>query len=289
MATIQPNQPILPPLVVGSLAPLAPAGPLSPAAFAVLPLAAAEADAPPLPAAAPAGNAPGAGAAEGTTGAMQLDQLVLARQLTWPKPDAGLLAASWRTMVKTYGQQMASLEQQSRGQQLPASLFMAGQAAAARDGAVPFAIADGEAWRFAAYGWGGQRLELRLAPGEPDEPPGRRRRGKVALRLELELAVGGRIRIQIEALPEGILLELAAASAQGLQHLRATLPEMAEALRRAGVRIVRCTLRDGLQAASAHHDYPMQAAAATLGLSVFRAMAEVALLLSAPAASPAQM
>ena len=46
---------------------------------------------------------------------MQVNQLFFKRQLVWQPPDAAQLAASWRVMVKTYGEQYAALQEQARG------------------------------------------------------------------------------------------------------------------------------------------------------------------------------
>ncbi|MFM9436398.1 hypothetical protein ACFDR9_003482 [Janthinobacterium sp. CG_23.3] len=238
------------------------------------------------------GGAPAAGAgADATphdTSAMQVNQLFFSRQLVWQAPNPATLAASWRVMVRTYGEQRAALQEQARGQHVPGNLFMAEQnPAALREAARPPLIMDAEAWRFAVYGWAGQRLMLRVLAGDPDEDDApKRRHGKVALRLELVLADLGRVMIQMEAMADGILLELAAPDPAAQQLLRRMLPELVEAIGRSGLRILRCRIGRELQSARVHNNYPMQAAAASLSLPVFRAMAEVALLLSREAAAP---
>ena len=234
-------------------------------------------------------NADGAGATARDSSAMQVNQLFFSRQLVWQPPDAAQLAASWRVMVKTYGEQYAALQEQARGQHVPGNLFMAEQQPALlREGPRPPLTVDSEAWRFAVYGWGGQRLLLRVLASDEDEeasPP--RRRGKVALRVELIITGIGRVVIQMEPAGDGVLLELAADEESALHHLRLALPEIADAVRRAGLRVVRCRLNRQLHAQRVHGNYPMQAAAAALSLPLFRAMAEVALLLTQPAAETA--
>lgn len=225
--------------------------------------------------------------------AMQANQLFFSRQLVSPAPDAAILAASWRVMIKTYGERRAALQEQARGLHVPGSVFMAEQnPALLREGPRPPLIMDAEAWRFAVYGWGGQRMMLRVLAGDPDEPAApKRRHGKVALRLELMLADLGRVVIQMEPVTDGILLELAATEAAALQHMRRVLPDMVQVIGRSGLRIVRCRLSRELHSVRVHDNYPMQATAASLTLPVFRAMSEVALLLSQPAlayAGPAQ-
>ena len=211
------------------------------------------------------------------------------RQLVWQPPDAAQLAASWRVMVKTYGEQYAALQEQARGQHLPGKLFMAEQQPALlREGARPPLSMDGEAWRFAVYGWGGQRLMLRVlaSDGDEDNTP-RRRQGKVALRVELIIIGIGRVLIQMEPVADGVLLELAADEEHALRHLRLALPAIADAVRHAGLRVVRCRLNRQLHVQRVHNNFPMQAAAAALSLPLFRAMADVALLLTQPEAEAA--
>ena len=161
------------------------------------------------------------------------------------------------------------------------------QPALLREGARPPLTVDSEAWRFAVYGWGGQRLLLRVLASDEDEEATPRRRGKVALRVELLIAGIGRVVIQMEPSGDGVLLELAADEEAALRHLRLALPEIAAAVRRAGLRVVRCRLNRQLHAQRVHGNYPMQAGAASLSLPLFRAMAEVALLLTQPEAEVA--
>ncbi|KAB8064010.1 hypothetical protein [Janthinobacterium violaceinigrum] len=234
-------------------------------------------------------NADGAGGAmPRDSSAMQVNQLFFTRQLIWQPPDAAQLAASWRVMVKTYGEQYAALQEQARGQHVPGNLFMAEQQPALlREGPRPPLTVDSEAWRFAVYGWAGQRLLLRVLASDEDEDAAPKRRGKVALRVEVIIIGIGRVVIQMEPAGDGVLLELAADEDGALHHLRQALPEIADAVRRAGLRLVRCRLNRQLHAQRVHGNYPMQAAAATLSLPLFRAMAEVALLLTQPPAEAA--
>ena len=234
-------------------------------------------------------NADGAGGAmPRDSSAMQVNQLFFTRQLIWQPPDTAQLAASWRVMVKTYGEQYAALQEQARGQHVPGNLFMAEQQPALlREGPRPPLTVDSEAWRFAVYGWAGQRLLLRVLASDEDEDAAPRRRGKVALRVEVIILGIGRVVIQMEPAGDGVLLELAADEDGALRHLRLALPEIADAVRRAGLRLVRCRLNRQLHAQRVHGNYPMQAAAASLSLPLFRAMAEVALLLTQPPAEAA--
>ena len=229
------------------------------------------------------------GAANGATArdssAMQVNQLFFTRQLVWQPPDAAQLAASWRVMVKTYGEQYAALQEHARGQHVPGNLFMAEQQAVTR----PSLPLDTEAWRFAVYGWGGQRLLLRVLPSDADEENApRKRHGKAALRVELLIDGTGRVVIQMEPANDGVLLELAAAEDTALVLLRRMLPEIADCVRHAGLRLVRCRLNRVLHAQRAQDNVQMQLAAGALSLPLFQAMAEVALLLTRPPAEAAQ-
>jgi hypothetical protein len=240
----------------------------------------------------------GAAAADATTPrdtqAMQDNQIFLTRQLVWQAPDSGVLAASWRVMFKTYGDQRAAVMDMNSGQHLPSSLFMADQnpAQLLRDNQRQSLAPDAESWRFAVYGWGGQQMMLRLLAGDDDETPApKRRRTKVALRLELVLPELGRMVIQIEPLGDAILLDLATPHTGAMRHLRNILPELTELVGRAGLRIARCRIGHELPAIRVDEHYPMRTAAATLSLGLFKAMAEIALRLSRPpsqaAVSPA--
>lgn len=226
--------------------------------------------------------------------AMQDNQVFLSRQLVWQTPDAAVMAASWRVMLKTYGEQRAAVMDMAGGQHLPSSLFMADDnPAVLRDAQKAALQPDTEAWRFVVYGWGGQKMSLRLLAGEDDEAPpeAKRRRTKVALRMELQLPESGRVMIQMEPLGDAILLDLASAHAGALQLLRALLPELAELVGRAGLRIARCRIGNELQAIRVDETYSLRQAAATLSLGLFQAMADIALRLSRPpgqeAAEPA--
>ena len=231
----------------------------------------------------PNSGEPSLGATARDSSAMQVNQLFFTRQLVWQPPDAAQMGASWRVMVKTYGEQYAALQEHARGQHLPGNLLMAEQQPVARS-SLPL---DTEAWRFAVYGWGGQRLLLRVLPGGDEDDAPRKRAGRVALRVELLIEDIGRVVIQMEPASDGVLLELAADDELALAHLRRRLPELADCVRQAGLRLVRCRLNRVLHAQPVHAGYPMQAAAAALSQPLFQAMAEVALLLTRPPAEAA--
>lgn len=271
------------PLLAPAVAPLAPATPLPAAAFPGLVLTAptgAEADGLPLPV---AGVLPDAKlpASLNESAAMRPDQVFMARQLAWPAFDGATLGANWRALVNTYGQQLAALQQQARDRRLPAASLMAGQqpAVLSQDQQAPLQLHP-DAWRFVLPGAGGRRFALRVLAGRPDQAPGRRRRGKLVLRLELTLADGSRALVQLEPLAEGVLLELAAERPQAVEQLRLALPALKTAIGRAGVAVLRADVRQALAPGRPLQGFSAQTAAA-LSPQLFRAMAEAALLLSA--------
>lgn len=275
MATIH-----LPALLPVPVTPLAPSVQHGPVAFPALPLIAAEA----IPAASQAPALPAnPGAAMAEAASMRPDQLFMARQMAWPALDGATLANAWRGMAATYGLQLAAQQQQANGQHLSGNLLMSGQFPPAQPGQPPALQWHPDAWRFVTPG-PARPLTLRILDGGTDQPPGRRRRGKAALRVELTLSDGMRASVQLEALPDGVMLELAAPYTSSLELLRAALPGLREAIARAGLTLVRTTLRHALAPARPLQDARM---AAALPDPLFRAMADVALLLAMPAAEQA--
>jgi hypothetical protein len=246
-------------------------------------LIAAGAEALPFPLPQAQAVAPAAPGAEGTQdgAAMRPDQALLARQFSFPVADGAALSTSWRTMVRAYGAELANREQQARSGQLPAALFGAGQdgrvlrQADAQPGLYP------DAWRFTVHAGGAQAQQLRVITGEPDQPPGRRRRARAALRLELELADGTRVTVQVEPLPGGVALELCAPDPVALARLRELQGALGQAVERSGLRVLRWTWRDTLPAGQIHARRASADAASMLSLPVFRALAELALVLPA--------
>lgn len=262
-----------PPLQVTPVAGAIPAAALAAEGEALLPFS--------LPqAAAPAATAP----ADGPDGAaMRADQVLMARQMTFPPNDGAALASSWRAMVRNYSGQLQRRDQQQRAGQLPAALLIASQ-----DGRMQRQV-DGngtihpDAWRFTVHTHGRQEQHLAVVQGDPDQGQGRRRRARAALRLELELPGGARVTIQAEPLPGGLVLELCAADAATLDRLRELQPALELAVGRAGLRVLRWRYRDSLPPGQIHARLPSADAAVALSLPVFRALAELALLLPAPA------
>lgn len=277
MSSISLGVPLPPPAAV----PLNPAvAPVAPALPAALLAAEAEALALPQSQAPAAAPAPAADAAPDGA-AMRPDQVFMARQMVWPAPDGAALASSWRAMVRTYGSQLAAREQQSRSGQLPAALLLAAQDGRPLRDAGLGAATPADAWRFTVHAEGAQAHRLAVITGEPDQPPGRRRRARAALLLELELADGTRVTVQAEPLPGGVGIEVCAQGARAMERIAALQPALEDAVARAGLRVLRWRFRDSLPGAPAHAQLAASEAAMALSLPVFRALAELALLLPA--------
>ena len=273
--------PALPPLLAVPALPAMPVGPV--AAVTPVALLQAELDGLPLPHTqmAPVLPAP----AEAQDGAaMRPDQVLMSRQLSWPNQDGGTLASSWRGMVRNYGTQRAALEQQARSGQLPSAILLSGQDPRVLRQADLLAPAD--AWRFTVHAGGPQDQHLRVVQGKPEQQqPNRRRRSRAALRLELVLADGSIVTVEAEPLADGIKLELCAPDAPTLDRLRALQPQLEAAITRTGLRVLGWRYMETLPEGRAHARLPSAEAASALSLPVFRAMAELALLL--PTRSPA--
>jgi hypothetical protein len=219
--------------------------------------------------------------------AMRPNQVFLSRQLVWQPPDTSLMAASWQVMVRTYGDQRAAWLEQASGQHLPSSLFMTDHTPPGmRDGrpGMPL-VTEMEPWRFAVYAWGAERLVLKVVVKDDEEyDRNRRRRSRVALRLELMLPGVGRVVIQMEpASGNGVVMEVGAAQTAAMQHMRDILPQVAAVVNRAGLTILRCRLRRELPPSNGEHTHPTRLHTAALTQALFKAMAEVAVLLSQPA------
>jgi len=219
----------------------------------------------------------------GEAAAMRPNQVFLSRQLVWQPPDTSIMAASWQVMVRTYGEQRAAWLEQASGQHLPASLFMADHAP--RDGrpGMPL-VTEMEPWRFAVFAWGAERLVLKVVVKDDEEyDRNRRRRSRVALRLELMLPGVGRVVIQMEpASGNGVVMEIGAVQTSAMQHMRDILPQLAAVINRAGLTILRCRLRRELPSSAGEHSHPSRLHTAALTQALFKAMAEVAVLLSQP-------
>jgi len=277
MTSISYSVPLLPPLAqpvsVGAVTAVTPVA-FAAAEAGPLPLPVSQALAPaPAPAAAAAGAAP-------DPAAMRPDQVIMARQMHFQAADGATLASSWRTMVRNYGNQVLNRELRMHAGQLPAAVLIAGQ-----DGRVlrqpeqpPF---HPDAWRFTVHAGGPQAQQLRVIADDADQPPGRRRRPRAALRLELKLVDGTRVVVQVEPMPGGVALTLCAPDAQALERLRELQPALEQAVQRSGLQVLRWNFRDRLPVGQAHAQLASSQAESVLTLPVFRAVAELALSLPA--------
>ncbi|MCS0608347.1 hypothetical protein NX773_09230 [Massilia solisilvae] len=233
----------------------------------------------------PALPLPAAGATAQDPAALRPDQVIMARQLTYPAPDGGALALAWRGTVRSYAAQLASREQQARAGLVPAGLLAASQDARVQRGVDTLGTIHPDAWRFTVHARGPQEQYLSMVTGDPDQQSGRRRRARAALRLELVLADGTRVTVQADPVPGGVALELCAPNPAVLERLQALQPALELAVGRAGLSVTRWRWRDSLPASQVHARAPAPESASALPLPVFRAIAELALLL--PGASPA--
>jgi hypothetical protein len=218
---------------------------------------------------------------------MQPNQLFPLRQMVWHTPDTNLLAASWQVMVRTYSEQRAALQQHNEGRHLPSSLFMADPPPPVlRDGRpYPGLVSELDAWRFAVYAWGAEKLTLRVVArdqGQEKGPDQRRRRPRVALRLELNLPDIGKVVVQMEPSELGVVLEIGAASNEAMQQMREVLPRIATIIGQCGLQIVRARLMRELTPVNHLENDPSRTQVALLTADLFKAMAEVAVFLSQP-------
>lgn len=276
MASITLPLPITPASVtsaVGAVVAAAPAALLTGSDALPLPFAQplASADASPAP------STPGTDA-EGS--AMRLDQAQIARQLAYPPTDAAALARGWRAMVRGHSGQLTSRAlASSAGQLSPALLAAAAQGQVIRP-AEPYLLAD--AWRFTIHAGGNAPQHLAVLADDPDRQQGRRKRSRSALRLELTLNDDTTVVLQVEPLPQGIAIVIYASDAAGLARLQALQPALAAALDAAGLNVLRWQFQDRLPPGRNHAMVAnAEAAAQLLTPAVFRAVAEMALLLPA--------
>lgn len=271
LAPALPVAPAAGPLPVGAVAAVAPAALLAEMDSLPLPLPGAQQARAQAEAA-----AGGDGMAEGA--AMRPDQVLMARQLSWPSQEAGALASSWRSMVRSYGSQLVNRDLQARPGQLPTAMLLAGQdprVLRQGDQASPL-----DAWRFTVHAGSPQDQHLRVVQEEQEaQQQQKKRRTRAALRLELMLIDGTVVTVQAEPLADGVRLELCAPDEASLARLRALEPELEKAVARAGLRVLGWKYRASLPMGPAHIRLPSTDAAAALSLPVFRAMAELALVL----------
>lgn len=263
--------PTTPPLLANAVAAIAPVA-----------FAAAEAELP-LPHSQPLANpqAAAAGAEHQDGAAMRPDQVFMSRQMVFPQADGRTLAGNWRSMVGNYGASLIERELRSRANALPPALLLAGQ-----EGRTPGRPLDGQlpadAWRFTVHAGSTQAQHLQVLRKGADGGSGRRRRPRAALRLDLALADGTHVAVQVEPAPGGVAIEMAAPDAATQARLRALQPALEAAVGRAGLLVVRWNFRTGIvPAGAAHATLAAEDAAEVLTLPVFRAVAELALMLPA--------
>lgn len=246
----------------------------------------AEPDALPLPFSQPQ-SAPLPATTADTTqdgAAMRPDQVFMARQVLFPAPDTRALAGSWRSMVRAYGAELAMREQQTRAGHLSPALLIAAQ-----DGRIsrqPDGSVHPDAWRFIVH-TGGQKPQHLQVLADADEQHSGRRHRRAALRLGLQLADGTLVVVLAAPLPGGVALELYAPDTHALARLRDMQPALEVAVGRAGLRVLHWKFFDRLPAGPVHASLPSSDVASALSLPVFRAMAELALLLPAAQEIPA--
>jgi len=252
------------------------------AAIAPIAFSAAQAELPlPFSNAQPQANPPAAAAAQQDGAAMRPDQVFMTRQMVFAQADGRTLAGNWRAMVGTYGATLVERELRTRAGALPPLLLLAGQ-----EGRAPARPVDGQlpadAWRFTVHAGSAQAQHLQVVRKGADGGGGRRRRPRAALRLELALADGTHVALQVEPAPGGVAIELAAPDAYVSARLRALQPALDAAVARAGLVVVRWSFKAGIAPpGSAHALLAAEDAAQVLTLPVFQAVAELALMLPA--------
>jgi hypothetical protein len=211
--------------------------------------------------------------------ALRPDQVFLARQVNFAAMDGQSLAASWRSMVRNYGIELMNRDLRGQAGQLPPAVMLANQ-----DGRVlrqPDGSLPADAWRFTVHTGDQRDHHLRVLREQPDQPPGRRRQRRAALRLEVTLSDGTGVVVQVEPMPGGVAMELCAPNSLALARLRAMQPMLEQAVSRAGLQVLRWRYRDTLPGGPVHARVTPGEADQVLTLQVFRAVAEVALLLPA--------
>lgn len=135
---------------------------------------------------------------------------------------------------------------------------------------------------FLLHAWNGQPVAMRLVEAEPEEPPPPlAARGLPAMRLALDMPMLGRLVVQLQLASGGVWLAMAAEQEATLPCLQTALPAFTVALAQAGLRLLRWRLERGAGHGAAFATAPLllPPAAATLAPALFRAAAEVVLVL----------
>ena len=152
--------------------------------------------------------------------AMRLDPAVM-RQIIWRVPDAAALAAMMRETV------------------------------------VVHSSSPGESWFLPVPAWGPMPLLLRLVVAPEREPrAARTRRRRMGLQVELSSPTFGPIVLELHVAPDGAELMAACEERAAALLVRDSLPAIAAAVARTGVRLVRARVLQGRAAAARIREIP---------------------------------
>lgn len=228
-----------------------------------------------VPAAGPPPNAPAPSTID--PAALRPDQLFMARQMAYTALDGPALAANWRSMVRAYGEQLQRSLQGEAGVLTPAQRLSGQQGLPLRHPDTQHPPPD--AWRFTVHAGNALAHELAVLGEREDAPPGRRKRARFALRLELRLDDGSLVMLQVEYMPGGVDLALCARDEGVLVRLRELQPSIEQAVARAGLKVARWRFLKDVPPGMAHGTMAADQAAQALNQAVFRVLAELALAL----------
>lgn len=219
-----------------------------------------------------AGQAASSGVATPLTdqAAMRLDQTAMQR-ISLLLPEAATLALAWYMRVRERGVALAAALPQSAPGLLAAPLGAQ---------SVPPVAPGAERLAFPVFAWGGLPALLWLVPADEDPKRRGRRRTVLALRIELALPVLGPVAVQVVCEGLGVTLALVVEREDGVQAVRETLPAIAAALAKAGMRLTKCSITRGrVGAAPPEAREPTLEEAAAITPGPFRAVAEVVVVL----------
>lgn len=222
--------------------------------------------------------------------AMRPDQLAH-RRMSWRAPDAAAVAQSWRAMVLRRVGSAADRSSVVHTIVQASSRSLAQAAPLARDGMATISdksSAHADRWLFPAYVWGGLHLSLRLidlddARSPPPALP-RRRRGPMALRLEVELPALGRVAVLVRLLVGSVQLVFFIEDERALRPVHDAMPMLSRILSAAGLRLAHCGVTHGIPWSGAVTRLDGRGGlppAQLLPLPLFQAAAEVTVALSA--------
>jgi hypothetical protein len=215
----------------------------------------------------------------GGQNAMRLDQAALSR-IAWRMADGESLAQIWQTQA------------QSRWGERPELATQALLPAPGSSFELPTPADSEYAWRppsrerdsLPVYFWDGRPMTLGLAIAGDERSKTPKRRRPLVLWLEIETDSLGRVVIQVQGAGEAIVLAIAVEQPTAVQVVRDSVPAVAAALARAKIRVARCRLLRGATALWCLTVPPARASnvspeSEVLSLRVFRALAEVAIVL----------